>query len=792
MKITKLFLIACSLAVSAPAIRAELVGHWKFDGNLQDNSGKENHGSLEGSAALGDDTPAALGSGQSLQLDGSGYVLVEHSESLNLEETLTLTAWIKPVGNTGWDGILAKNPSAESLPNHAGNYEWRIHAGNRRLEFLTQQGDVNDTLPLSSTDDAFIIEEGQWTHVAVSVDAKETGAVKFYVNGELTADDFIIENTFLPTNENPLYIGNRADLTTTPFNGFLDDVRIYNTVLSDEEIANIAAGTASSLSAGRFSSAVAEGTTIARLSYNTPEEGESYTFALINGEGDNDNEKFAIEGNALKTGGHNFAGDPDGTVYSIRVQTTVQTAGDRFMDIFNLILTGDSDSDDLPDAFEKRFTEDLARLSGQNNADADQDGLSDLQEFEHINGEFPDLNPTNPDTDGDTLLDGEEIAGAGQRPPTNPTLADTDGDGLNDKAENNTGTFAGASQTGTNPTLIDTDGDGAADGKEVAKGSNPTIAESLPPVLLVGLWRFDEGDARDDSGREHDGQAFDLVFPDQDPVTPGQGKYADFDSTGGGQPRIEIPHHQDFNLDGELSIAAWVFPIDNVVWDGILAKNPSADSAPNHAGNFEMRIQNGRRALQFLSQRGGINDTATYTSAETVIEANVWSHIAVTAKAGSGNLQFFLNGELTETLTEAINFDAFPVNENPLYIGSRADLATPFDGFLDDVALFDGVLSESQVQAVMNGDFDGFSAEEPQTPQPFSITEVAFHPETESVAISWESVRGASYTVETSSDLVTWTPLAEEITPGAGNSTSYTDNERAPDAEILFYRVIQQ
>ncbi len=791
MKTAKLFLMTCVLAASTSPIRAELVGHWKFDGDLQDNSGKENHGSLEGSAALGDDTSAALGSGQSLQLDGSGYVLVEHSESLNLEETLTLTAWIKPVGNTGWDGILAKNPSAESLPNHAGNYEWRIHAGNRRLEFLTQQGDVNDTLPLSSTDDAFIIEEGQWTHVAVSVDAKETGAVKFYVNGELTADDFIIENTFLPTNENPLYIGNRADLTTTPFNGFLDDVRIYNTVLSDEEIANIAAGTASSLSAGRFSSAVTEGTTIARLSYNTPEEGESYTFALINGEGDNDNEKFAIEGNALKTGGHNFAGDPDGTVYSIRVQTTAQTAGDRFTDIFNLILTGDSDSDDLPDAFEKRFTEDLARLSGQNNADADQDGLSDLQEFEHINGEFPDLNPTNPDTDGDTLLDGEEIAGAGQRPPTNPTLTDTDGDGLNDKAENNTGTFAGASQTGTNPTLIDTDGDGAADGKEVAKGSNPTNAESLPPVLLIGLWRFDEGDARDDSGREHDGQAFDLVFPDQDPVTPGQGKYADFDSTGGGQPRIEIPHHQDFNLDDELSIAAWVFPIDNVVWDGILAKNPSAESAPNHAGNFELRIQSGGRALQFLSQRGGINDTATYTSAETVIQANEWSHIAVTAKAGSGNLQFFLNGELSETLTEAINFDAFPVNENPLYIGSRADLATPFDGFLDDVALFDGVLSESQVQAVMNGDFDGFSAEEPQTPQPFSITEVAFHPEAESVTISWESVSGASYTVETSSDLVTWTPLAEEITPGAGNSTSYTDNERAPDAEILFYRVIQ-
>ena len=315
------------------------------------------------------------------------------------------------------------------------------------------------------------------------------------------------------------------------------------------------------------------------------------------------------------------------------------------------------------------------------------------------------------------------------------------------------------------------------------------LAASTSPIRaeLVGHWKFD-GDLQDNSGKENHGSLEgSAALGDDTPAALGSGQSLQLDGSG----YVLVEHSESLNLEETLTLTAWIKPVGNTGWDGILAKNPSAESAPNHAGNFELRIQSGGRALQFLSQRGGINDTATYTSAETVIQANEWSHIAVTAKAGSGNLQFFLNGELSETLTEAINFDAFPVNENPLYIGSRADLATPFDGFLDDVALFDGVLSESQVQAVMNGDFDGFSAEDPQTPQPFSITEVAFHPETESVTISWESVSGASYTVETSSDLVTWTPLAEEITPGAGNSTSYTDNERAPDAEILFYRVIQ-
>ncbi len=315
------------------------------------------------------------------------------------------------------------------------------------------------------------------------------------------------------------------------------------------------------------------------------------------------------------------------------------------------------------------------------------------------------------------------------------------------------------------------------------------LAISAPSIRaeLVGHWKFD-GDLQDNSGKENHG-TFEgsAALGDDTPAALVSGQSLQLDGDG----YVLVEHSDSLNLEETLTLTTWIKPVGDMGWDGILAKNPSADSAPNHAGNFELRIQSGGRALQFLSQRGGINDTATYTSAETVIQADVWFHIAVTAKADSGNLHFFLNGELTETLTEAINFSAFPVNENPLYIGNRADLSTPFDGFLDDVALFDGVLSESQVQAVMNGDFDGFSTEEPPRPLAFSITEVAFHPEEESVTISWESVSGASYTVETSNDLISWSPLAEGIATGADNSTSYTDNERAPDAEILFYRIIQ-
>ena len=62
-------------------------------------------------------------------------------------------------------------------------------------------------------------------------------------------------------------------------------------------------------------------------------------------------------------------------------------------------------------------------------ADTDNDGLTNLQEFQ------AGTDPRNPDTDGDGVLDGAEV-----KRGTNPLSADTDGDGLSDADEIRLGT----------------------------------------------------------------------------------------------------------------------------------------------------------------------------------------------------------------------------------------------------------------------------------------------------------------------------------------------------------------
>jgi serine/threonine-protein kinase len=109
-------------------------------------------------------------------------------------------------------------------------------------------------------------------------------------------------------------------------------------------------------------------------------------------------------------------------------------------------------------------TENIATSTAVAAADDDEDRLSNAREIE-LGTELD-----NPDTDGDSLPDGEEVLVWG----TNPTLRDTDGDGLSDGQEVN--------DTGTDPTKEDTDGDGILDSEDVNPVAQPTATPTPVPT----------------------------------------------------------------------------------------------------------------------------------------------------------------------------------------------------------------------------------------------------------------------------------------------------------------------
>lgn len=127
----------------------------------------------------------------------------------------------------------------------------------------------------------------------------------------------------------------------------------------------------------------------------------------------------------------------------------------------------------------------VSSVSGDAGLDADNDRLTNLQEYQ------ANTDPNNPDTDGDGIPDWWEVAYNTGATIAN-AFADTDGDGLNNLLEFQLESRPDLADTdgdgysdydeyqvyGTNPNSTDTDGDGMPDKWEIDNGLNPTIDDA--------------------------------------------------------------------------------------------------------------------------------------------------------------------------------------------------------------------------------------------------------------------------------------------------------------------------
>ena len=170
-----------------------------------------------------------------------------------------------------------------------------------------------------------------------------------------------------------------------------------------------------------------------------------------------------------------------------------------------------SGAEDLPIVFDR------IRDIVNEQEDTDGDGIPDIVEIQGMRvGLFYDkliyTDPYNPDTDGDGLLDGEEIGKAIEinilghthryyPMYSNPTMYDTDGDGVSDYDERRI--------YGIDPFSVDTDYDGLSDGFEVnyvppsATQQNDLIINHTFDIdiekLFIKPWLFDsDGDGISD------------------------------------------------------------------------------------------------------------------------------------------------------------------------------------------------------------------------------------------------------------------------------------------------------
>jgi hypothetical protein len=225
---------------STGSLSQGLVGWWTFDGNdmagnyAVDKSGTGNRGTLTGSNGLPTRTIGKLGQG--MNFDGvDDFVNAGTGSNINDLTQMTVSAWIYPRTFGGNDrGMIFSKITG-------GGAGWKFSVENsaelNSLSFYHTY-DVNYLNSHAVSNSGITLN--QWQHVAVTWDGGPNRSnVHYYINGVPIATSFSSgsdgstvlgqdASASLGVGEN----GNGADW----FNGLIDDARIYNRVLSNDEI----------------------------------------------------------------------------------------------------------------------------------------------------------------------------------------------------------------------------------------------------------------------------------------------------------------------------------------------------------------------------------------------------------------------------------------------------------------------------------------------------------------------------------------------------------------------------
>lgn len=230
---------------------ANLMAFWKFNGNANDSSGHGHHGSLStglvgNSAATATDggvlpqlTTDRFGrAGMAYDFNNGATVVVPYSAELN-PQNLSIGLWVKRRTTSAGNYLVSLN--------RWNGYKFQLQSNN--FPFFTFQDSNNGYHDVDANPGT--VPQDVWTYVVVTY---TNGSMKFYVDGALVKTAAVSGTPITVSPAVDLSIGNELpksyyNLTSDSnpnyfwganfFNGALDDVRLYNTALTDAEVLSI-------------------------------------------------------------------------------------------------------------------------------------------------------------------------------------------------------------------------------------------------------------------------------------------------------------------------------------------------------------------------------------------------------------------------------------------------------------------------------------------------------------------------------------------------------------------------
>jgi subtilisin-like proprotein convertase family protein len=155
----------------------------------------------------------------------SDYVSVPHSSNFNQTSDGTFELWYYPISFSTEQILVSKGASPTTISFILG-----VAASTGKLYFGS-----GTSIALNTSGAGLTLNT--WNHIAVTwATVGSNFEVNFYKNGSLNGSPSTIVRTF-PTNSNSVYIGN-SQVYNLPAKGFIDELRLWNPALTQEQIRN--------------------------------------------------------------------------------------------------------------------------------------------------------------------------------------------------------------------------------------------------------------------------------------------------------------------------------------------------------------------------------------------------------------------------------------------------------------------------------------------------------------------------------------------------------------------------
>ncbi len=221
-------------------------------------------------------------------------------------------------------------------------------------------------------------------------------------------------------------------------------------------------------------------------------------------------------------------------------------------------------------------------------------------------------------------------------------------------------------------------------------GAAPALAQTCTPITSgeVARWKGD-GDALDSIGANHGTLQNGTTFG---PALFGQGFLFD-----GVNDYVTVPDAPAISFTSAFTLAAWVKPTNpstgNIL--GVVAK-----ARPGGGTGYTMGVLNGGAYIGL--NNNGLN--CILTSSSSSVLAGQWS--LITVSFGSGTLKAYVNGALFATAS--CPFSSVQDSTEPLLIGRELQVLNRyFTGTIDQVRAFNRVLTDPEVNNLIDFDCDG-------------------------------------------------------------------------------------